>query len=78
MSVGMAHKFAVERIGQFSCPALLSSRINIFALGLVMLSERYGGFLPSLQRNKGKVHQIACTSLLFMFFQVHYSKSPYH
>ena len=35
----MALKLVEERIGQFSCPALRSSRIDVFALRPVMLSE---------------------------------------
>jgi hypothetical protein len=35
----MALKFAAERIDQFSCLALQTSRIDIFDLSPVMLSE---------------------------------------
>jgi hypothetical protein len=50
----MALKFVVERIDQFSCLALQSSRIDMFALRPVMLSENMVVFFHLFKEIKKK------------------------
>jgi hypothetical protein len=70
----MAASFAIEKLGQYSYLAFQSSRIAI----LDNSARNLDYFLPSLQENEGNVHLSMSTSLPFVFFQVHFSKSPYN
>jgi len=64
----MALKFALERIGKFSCLAFQSSRTDIFALSPVMLSDNLAVFFHFFKQIKEKYIK------LFLHLYLHSSK----